>query len=304
LKGQPQGLEMVLDERWGKGFAATFKSDQGKSNRQQKLAKRLSEDKDFAEQPTLIEEVIMRHCPFDKVRFYPKFHCELSPIERHWCTQKCYCRKKCRGNLPGLRKIVPQSLDCVCGDLVRRHFALSRRYEMCYRVLEKDADIAKVVKLTRYTSHRGVRDQTGVLGQLEKLGVTSTDAFQGLCFCDKCSGVSHCVAPRCPEHGPDRGAGDEVAPRLPYHIPTRKRRKNTHSVYVMCTTPTCRKWREVNKKWVDKLQKKKKNNLFTCELAKCTHNHACGWCESTKCICVCDCCGVPMVDCVGEDDSI
>ena len=43
--------------------------------------------------------------------FYPKFHCELNPIETYWCQGKWYTKGHCDFTLEGLRKTVPLALN-------------------------------------------------------------------------------------------------------------------------------------------------------------------------------------------------
>ena len=45
------------------------------------------------------------------VIYLPKFHCELNPIERFWCSAQQYTRSHCDYTIRGLRSTIPQSLD-------------------------------------------------------------------------------------------------------------------------------------------------------------------------------------------------
>ena len=64
--------------------------------------------------------------------FLPIFHCELNPIEKHWGQAKCYTRAHCNYTIAGLRKNVPQGLDCVTADNIRNYFRKSRHYMFAY----------------------------------------------------------------------------------------------------------------------------------------------------------------------------
>jgi len=66
--------------------------------------------------------------------FYPKFHCELSPIERVWCQAKKYTHHKyADGTITCLCKIVPEGLDSVTVEQIKMFFRTWRDYERAYR---------------------------------------------------------------------------------------------------------------------------------------------------------------------------
>ena len=197
LWGKPKGLVRVLRERWGPELGESFTGKQ----RAKGLRDRLNADLDFQLQTTLIHDLIAEECPDDVVRFYPKFHCEFPAIERFWSAHKRYCRENCRYNIVGLRKIVPQGLDAVCSDSVRRYFALCRRWEAAYR---KDIDVSELEKVVKvYTSHRRVVDKGSLVEKLIKEGKLQEEEFKDLCICSDCSPDHQqiCVQPRCPKHG-------------------------------------------------------------------------------------------------------
>ena len=62
----------------------------------------LAAEQDFHEQRGRLQEEI-EACGH-KVIFYPKFHCELNPIEPYWCKAKWYTREYCDYSLEGLRQ--------------------------------------------------------------------------------------------------------------------------------------------------------------------------------------------------------
>ena len=73
---------------------------------------------DFNEQKTLLEECIERRGHICK--FYPKFHCELSPIERVWCQSKKHTRAYADGTITQLCKIVPEGMDTVTVEQINQ----------------------------------------------------------------------------------------------------------------------------------------------------------------------------------------
>jgi hypothetical protein len=208
--GQAKGLKQVLDERWGPTVAAAFK---GKT-RKKMLQLRLLQDQDFNEATTLIHDLLRELCPHDTCRFYPKFHCEFSPIERFWGDHKAFCRAHCKGNIKGLRLVLRNGLDAVCGDSVQRYFGLCRRYEAAYRLQSvTTTNVNKVVRA--YSSHRKVKDTTLKADLIQPLGPDMIATLQGLCHCHSCVPTpstciqrccllekkSACSAARCAEHG-------------------------------------------------------------------------------------------------------
>jgi hypothetical protein len=198
LIGKAKGLVRILGERHGPELEKQFKG----TDRTNGLKNRLKQDLDFQLQTTLIHDLITKECPEDIVRFYPKYHCEFSPIERFWAAHKLWCRDNCAYNIVGLRKVVPRGLDAICAQSVRRYFGLCRRYEVAYRSKVPIAQVDGVVQ--RYTSHRKVLDKSGIVQKLLDSGILTEDAFKSLCSCDECAPDKHnlnCEWPRCPVHG-------------------------------------------------------------------------------------------------------
>ena len=340
LIGKPKGLKRVLDERWGPEVAKQFTGKQ----RKQQLQKRLGEDLDFQLQTTLIHDLIKKLCPNDLVRFYPKYHCEFPAIERYWCDHKTYCRTYCRYNIKGLRKVVPQGLDAVCADSVRRYFGLCRRYEVAYRKEVSTQDIYRVVKHytahrkpKEYSSHRRVLDGTGVVERLKSSGVLVDADFVGLCSCSRCDTmqVQICEQPRCVHHGIEARGGRKLTDA---DVPTMGYLKNDAAgddepepavgvaaapaddeaelkevdpeevdsadedpgddiiddsgddigeVLAPCTRPKCRKWRTVEKEWLDD-KRADSEFMFTCRDANKQCRAQCAGCgQRSQCTCTC-----------------
>ena len=225
LVGKQKGLVQVLSERWGPELAAGMTG----KNRKKLLAARLGQDLDFMQQTTLIHEYIRQQCPHDIVRFYPKYHCEFPAIERFWSAHKRYCRLWCKYNIVGLRKVVPQGLDSVCEEEVRRYFGICRRYEVAYRQQVSTTDIVSVVQT--YTSHRRVTDTKNVVVTMLAEGKLQESEFRGLCSCLECitkdpnmsSGLNfcssadlapRCAQPRCKEHASYKDRVGEEAVKM------------------------------------------------------------------------------------------
>lgn len=91
----PRGMRAVLEER-GVDTAGIRAKD---------MRQTLKTFPDFKGQKTILEEYIVQRGQL--CMFYPKFHCELSPIERVWCQSKKYTRAYADGTITRLRRIVP-----------------------------------------------------------------------------------------------------------------------------------------------------------------------------------------------------
>ena len=55
---------------------------------------------------TKLEEVV--HSRGHICLFFPKYHCELNPIERNWCNAKRIARQYVNGSIVKLRQVVPR----------------------------------------------------------------------------------------------------------------------------------------------------------------------------------------------------
>ena len=107
--------------------------------------------KTFNGQKTILEDYIEQRGHI--CIFYPKFHCELSPIERVWCQSKKHTRAYADGTITRLRKIVPEGLDSVTIEQMKKFF---RNYENAYREGGTGREVEEHVKI--YKSHRRVYD--------------------------------------------------------------------------------------------------------------------------------------------------
>ena len=117
----PRGMKAILEER-----GVDTMGMKGNEMRQ-----RLKSYPDFQNQKTVLEEYVEQRGHL--CLFYPKFHCELSPIERVWCESKKYTRAHVNGTILRLRKIVPEGLDSVSVEQIEKYFRTCRDYERAYR---------------------------------------------------------------------------------------------------------------------------------------------------------------------------
>ena len=91
----------------------------------------LAAERDFREQKGRLQEEI--EARGHKVIFYPKFHCELNPIEPYWCKAKWYTRENCDYSLEGLRQTVPEALASVEQKTICGFFNRPMRITEAYR---------------------------------------------------------------------------------------------------------------------------------------------------------------------------
>ena len=140
--GIPKGMKIILEER---GVDTTGM----RANDMRDLLKSFP---DFKKQITLLDSYIQQRGHI--CIYYPKYHCELNPIERVWCQSKKHTRAYADGTITRLRKIVPQGLNSVTLDQIKKYFATCREYERAYREGVTGRDVEERVKV--YKSHRRV----------------------------------------------------------------------------------------------------------------------------------------------------
>ena len=135
----PKGMRTVLQER---GVDTT-------GMKAKDMRDILKTFPDFIGQKTILEDYNERQGHI--CILYPKFHCELSPIERVWCQAKKHTRAYADGTITRLRKVVPEGLDSVTIDQMEKFFKTCRDYERAYREGGSGREVEERVKL--YKSH-------------------------------------------------------------------------------------------------------------------------------------------------------
>ena len=140
--GIQRGMRAVLEER---GVDTT-------GMRAKDMRQTLKTFPDFNSQKTILEEYIENRGHI--CMFYPKFHCELSPIERVWCQSKKYTRAYADGTITRLRRIVPEGLDSVTPEQIIKFFKTCRDYENAYREGCTGREVEERVKV--YKLHRRI----------------------------------------------------------------------------------------------------------------------------------------------------
>lgn len=110
----------------------------------------LSQQPDFQEQRSLIEEIISSRGHI--ALFLPKFHCELNIIEYFWGAAKRYTREHCDYTFEGLKRTVPEALRQVDKSTMRRWESRFWRWIEAYENGLNALDADQAIK--NYTSHR------------------------------------------------------------------------------------------------------------------------------------------------------
>jgi len=95
-----------------------------------------------------------------QVIFFPKFHCELNHIELYWAAAERYARANCDYSFAALRKTVPEALDSVPLQTIRKNARFCFRYMDAYR-RGLSWELAKFAT-KRYRSHRRVPEGTTI----------------------------------------------------------------------------------------------------------------------------------------------
>jgi len=116
----------------------------------------LQRQADFAAENVvpIVETTVAKHPGGHVVKWIPKYHCELNPIELVWNRMKKYARKHCGYSIHHLRDTIPKALDSVPLVLIRRFARLCRDYSRAYHEGCKEGCIAAAHKT--YKSHRRV----------------------------------------------------------------------------------------------------------------------------------------------------
>lgn len=158
VDGRQKGIKVILKERnlWPTDDKLVRKCEDCKrhsSTREDCCAVQiLSLQPDFASQRPLIQEIIEDHG--HKVIFFPKFHCELNFIEYFWGAAKKYARKNCDYSFKGLEKTVPEALESISLEQIRKYARRSWRFIDAYRKGLTGPHALYAVK--KYKSHRRI----------------------------------------------------------------------------------------------------------------------------------------------------
>ena len=140
--GVAKGMKAVLEERG-------VDTDGMKAAEMRTMLKTYE---DFKNPKTLLENLVENRGHL--CVFYPKYHCEMSPIELVWCHAKKYTRAYANGSIVRLRNLVPDGLNSVTTEQIKNFFRLCRDYERAYREGHTGKDVEETIKV--YKSHRRV----------------------------------------------------------------------------------------------------------------------------------------------------
>jgi len=160
LRGNPKGMKEVLKDRglWIHGLPKTCsrcRADDKHLDRVDCCAERILElQPDFVAQRSMLEEIAREEGQL--IIFYPKFHCELNFIEMYWGASKRYTRKHCDYSFQGLQSIIPEALDSVPIETIRRFSWKAFRYMDAYRKGLTMGTAERAVK--QYKSHRRISE--------------------------------------------------------------------------------------------------------------------------------------------------
>ena len=150
--GTPKGLKTILSER------GLFTPGMKRKDMQELLEKQ----PDVLEQKEWLSEVVTSKGHL--IDYFPKYHCELNPIERVWGRAKATTRKSCDYTLPTLRGAVPKALQDISVSTIRRFFRHAFRYMDAYRPRSGRTltMVQAAFAVKKYTSHRCIPDEVFV----------------------------------------------------------------------------------------------------------------------------------------------
>lgn len=137
----PKGTKMVLEER-GINTAGMHAKQQSEV---------LAAQPDFLAETSMLEQLLVKRGHI--VKFTPKFHCELQPIELYWAQGKRKVRTSCTYSIGSLRKSIRPALDSVPLSTIRKCFRKMRDYMKAY-MEGKTAGVEVESAVKVYKSHR------------------------------------------------------------------------------------------------------------------------------------------------------
>ncbi|KAF0699165.1 Aste57867_10261 [Aphanomyces stellatus] len=136
LRGLPMGIKAILVERgcWEDCFRLSCGAsiDLPPPPAMLKCCARhcLACHDDFRAQKSVLEETVV--AAGHLCLFFPKYHCELNPIESYWCGANRHARSNCDYSWEGLVKCVPRSLESVPLSSIRKFFRRCSHYIQAY----------------------------------------------------------------------------------------------------------------------------------------------------------------------------
>ena len=149
--GKAKGIKQVLYERglWKPGMTENGPRDGCDVSLSAKYI--LSQCQDFKQQKSQLQILIEQRGHI--CDFLPKYHPELSALERCWGMSKRWLRRVCRYSYDNLVKKVPTSLIKMQSlKTIRNFFRKCRDYQKAYSLGLKGLDVG--VQLKIYKSHR------------------------------------------------------------------------------------------------------------------------------------------------------
>jgi hypothetical protein len=112
----------------------------------------LSHQPDFVNQKEWLEEIVVGAGHI--LEYFPKYHCELNPIEMFWGWVKQHVRMNCGYSIQSLRVNVPLALNACPIATIRRHVRHCLRFMSGYTQNLEGPLLVYVMKI--YTSHRRI----------------------------------------------------------------------------------------------------------------------------------------------------
>ncbi|KAF0690235.1 Aste57867_18360 [Aphanomyces stellatus] len=158
LHGLPKGIKTVLIERdcWRDSFrlfcGASVDLPPAPAVLQCCARHCLACHDDFRAQKSVLEETVV--AAGHTCLFFPKYHCELNPIESYWCFAKRFARTNCDYSWDGLVRCVPRSLQSVPLSSIRKFFRRCAHFIQAYSY-GLDYNMSKYAH-KQYKSHRRI----------------------------------------------------------------------------------------------------------------------------------------------------
>eukprot|EP01029_Cantina_marsupialis_P009839 TRINITY_DN226_c0_g1_i3.p1 TRINITY_DN226_c0_g1~~TRINITY_DN226_c0_g1_i3.p1 ORF type:complete len:282 (+),score=40.15 TRINITY_DN226_c0_g1_i3:2491-3336(+) len=152
--GQAKGMKQVLYER------GLYDPIRDRHMKKADLDKLLNNCKDFIEEKSLLQKTVESRGFL--LKFLPKCHPELNPIERVWSRAKYYCRINCDYSLKSLQTNIPLALgvENIPQDLCSRYSDRSDEYLHQYASGLPTSEVYTLFAQKKFRSHRRIYDNT------------------------------------------------------------------------------------------------------------------------------------------------